>query len=146
MSAWCCRNRNIFLRIWEFKIFIKWRGNTRSFNLCHFRSFLWSCSMVFSLSYWYREGLWYCGLADGRALFRGTFYCMLQDKCINEKIRLISTGSPSECIGGCRMVFDCEVDSRVSILRSALVNAINFTVYESLRKEIALWDPESIGR
>jgi hypothetical protein len=71
---------------------------------------------------------------------------MLQDKCINAKIRLISIGSPGECIGGCRMLLHYGVDIRVSILRSALVNAINFTVYESLRKEIALWDPESIGR
>lgn len=40
------------------------------------------------------------------------------------------------------------VNRSVSILRSGMVNAINFTVYESLRKEIALWEKErqEIGR
>jgi hypothetical protein len=40
------------------------------------------------------------------------------------------------------------INDRVSILRSGMVNAINFTVYESLRKEIAIWEKErhEIGR
>jgi hypothetical protein len=82
-----------------------------------------------------------------RVSFRGIFYCMRLDKCTSAKIHLISIGFQNGCIGACRMVLLMYViDCRVSILRSALVNAINFTVYESLRKEIAVWDAESIGR
>jgi hypothetical protein len=82
-----------------------------------------------------------------RVSFRGIFYCMRLDKCTSAKIHLISIGFQNGCIGACRMaLLLCVIDGRVSILRSALVNAINFTVYESLRKEIAVWDAESIGR
>ena len=40
------------------------------------------------------------------------------------------------------------INGSVSIVRSGMVNAINFTVYESLRKEIALWEKNKgeIGR
>ena len=41
------------------------------------------------------------------------------------------------------MVVDCSV----GVVRSALINAVNFTVYESLRKEISQWEKEeSIGQ
>jgi hypothetical protein len=34
-------------------------------------------------------------------------------------------------------------DDRVSIMRSAIVNAINFTLYEGVRKKITAWEQES---
>ena len=36
-----------------------------------------------------------------------------------------------------------ETDTSVSIIRSAVVNAINFTLYEGLRKRIAAWETGS---
>jgi hypothetical protein len=93
--------------------------------------------------------LFKCTWFDDRVLFRETFYCTRQVNCGNAKIRSISIGSPRECTGGCRMSRKIHrVNRSVSILRSGMVNAINFTVYESLRKEIALWEKErgEIGR
>jgi solute carrier family 25 carnitine/acylcarnitine transporter 20/29 len=37
----------------------------------------------------------------------------------------------------------CVSDDRVSIMRSAIVNAINFTLYEGVRKKITAWEQES---
>jgi hypothetical protein len=36
-------------------------------------------------------------------------------------------------------------NSSVSIIRSAVVNAINFTLYEGVRKRITAWEKESSG-
>ena len=36
-------------------------------------------------------------------------------------------------------------NSSVSIIRSAVVNAINFTLYEGVRKRINAWEKESSG-
>jgi hypothetical protein len=41
--------------------------------------------------------------------------------------------------------FFFRANNRVSILRSGLVNSINFTLYESLRKHISVWEEQAVG-
>jgi len=81
---------------------------------------------------------------------------MNRECTIDQSVCGVSIGRLKECTGEWRIFppslylagcLDLEADSgSVSIVRSGLVNAINFSLYEGVKRKITAWEPDSIGR